>query len=123
MSERGKNDILRDINNFVKMSVSTLLNFVYALVQKLVCISKLNLTCRFFILRLRADQISVEIEPKLRWGPLKKLKLKNFQTKKNNKKTTITTTEFTLKETYNKKEIHYFFQCLELWGGGFNLSI
>ena len=36
MSKYQKNYILRDINDFVKMSVITLPNFVFALVQKLV---------------------------------------------------------------------------------------
>ena len=36
MSEIKKNEILRDINSFGKMSVSALPNFVYTLSQKLV---------------------------------------------------------------------------------------
>ena len=36
MTEHRKSYILRDINDFVKMFVSTLRNFVYALAQKLV---------------------------------------------------------------------------------------
>ena len=43
--------------------------FVDKLAQKLVRISKPNLTCSFGALRLRAYKILVYIEPKLRgWG-------------------------------------------------------
>ena len=55
LTEHRKNYILLDKNNFVKMFVSTLTNFVYALAQKLVWISKQNFTCSFGTLRLRAD--------------------------------------------------------------------
>ena len=106
---KSKNYILRDISDFVEMSVSVynnniqgkrcwfivnhikqnsfkglffcetplqpfktllynsmLLNFVYTLAQKLMLISKRNFICRFFMLKLRADQILVEIEPKIK---------------------------------------------------------
>ena len=41
-------------------------NFVYALVQKPMKISSRNFIVRYFILRLRADSIWVEIGPKIR---------------------------------------------------------
>ena len=60
MTEQRKNYILRDISDFVKMSISTLVitrlaNLVNALAQKLVWISKDNFSYSFGALRLRAD--------------------------------------------------------------------
>ena len=59
VSEHHKNYIFRDINYFFKMSVSklvyTLPIFVDELAQKLVWISKPNITHGFDALRLRAD--------------------------------------------------------------------
>ena len=55
ISEDRKNYILRDINYFVKIVYLYVFNFVYALAQKLVWISKQNLTSSYFVLRLEAD--------------------------------------------------------------------
>ena len=69
------------------MSISLLVcQFVDKLVHKLVRISKPNFTHSFGVLRLRADQMLVEIKPKIKGWGLKILKLQDFQTKKKKKK-------------------------------------
>ena len=58
ISKHRKNNIFRDINYFLKMSVSTLVCyqiFVDTLTQKLLWISKRNFTFSFGALRSRAD--------------------------------------------------------------------
>ena len=74
------------------MSVSTLVCaperfqiFVDALAHKLVWISKRNFTCSFDALRLRADYILVEIEPKIKRGVGLKIKIIIFSNYKNKK--------------------------------------
>ena len=64
MSEHRKNCIFRNINYFVNVSVITLPNLVFALAQKLVRISKRNFICSLNGLRLRADWILVDVDPK-----------------------------------------------------------
>ena len=70
------------------MSVGTLLNFVWALVWKILPISKRNFSCSFLVvLKLRSDYILVEIELKIKGGGgfLKNQNYQIFQleTKKN----------------------------------------
>ena len=76
MSEHRKSYIFCDINCFVKMSVSTLPNFMQALAQKLVSISKRNCTFSFGALILRAGWL--KSNPKLRGGGGLKIKILSF---------------------------------------------
>ena len=89
--------------------------FVDTLDQKLVWTPKRNFTCSFGALRLKADYILVEIEPKIKRG-FKNWNDNIFKVKKKKKKNEKNDIYSTIKWTYNDEKI-IIFSRVKVGGG------